>query len=133
MSKKNSELFLVLKEPWFSKIKRGQKKEEYREIKSSYYDKFYDKREIKKLLKNFGHKKITSKSIHDFIECELMKPKFDKFFFKFDTLHFVLGYTDRNDPKKHILLKNPKIEIRTGRPEWGAWPNLKYFVITWDK
>ena len=47
MSKKDGVLFLVLKEPWFSMIKSGIKKEEYRE-RSEYW--------IKRLVDACGEK-----------------------------------------------------------------------------
>lgn len=101
MSKKDGVLFLVLKEPWFSMIKAGIKKEEYREC-SEYW--------IKRLDDEKNH-------------C----------FKHFDKIVFTLGYPKKDDMSRRLEFKNPSIHYRTGKPEWGAEPNKKYFVITWDK
>ena len=47
-------------------------------------------------------------------------------------MKFVLRNGYHADSPK-ITLKNPKIRIGTGKPEWGAEPGKKYFVITWEE
>lgn len=51
----------------------------------------------------------------------------------FDTLVFTLGYPKKTDTERRLVFKNPKIRIGTGKPEWGAEPNKKYFVITFGE
>lgn len=51
---------------------------------------------------------------------------------KFDKLVFTLGYPKADDTSRRLEFNNPKIRIGTGRPEWGAVPNINYFVITWE-
>lgn len=47
-------------------------------------------------------------------------------------LVFTLGYPKKDDMSRRLVFKNPRIQIRTGKPEWGAEPGKIYFVITWD-
>lgn len=94
-------LTLTIAEPWFSMIRDGKKKEEYREIKDYY-----------------NHRFLEYPNPH----TSFMFPK------NFDLLVLRNGY--RADSPK-ITLKNPKIRIGTGKPEWGAEPGKQYFVITW--
>ena len=88
-------LTLTIAEPWFSMIRDGKKKEEYREIKPYYKSR--------------------------------LQGRF--YFKKFEKLVLRNGY--RADSPK-ITLKNPRIRIGTGRPEWGAESGKQYFVITWE-
>lgn len=89
-------LTLTIAEPWFSMIRDGKKKEEYREIKPYYKS---------RLQGSF-------------------------YFKKFEKLVLRNGY--RPDSPT-ITLKNPRIRIGTGRPEWGAVPGKQYFVITFGE
>jgi len=94
-------LTLTIAEPWFSMIRDGKKKEEYREIKPYYK-------------RRFQFKKFEKYSL---FKC-------------FDLLVLRNGY--RADSPK-ITLKNPRIRIGQGRPEWGAEPGKTYFIITWEE
>ena len=48
----------------------------------------------------------------------------------FDYIVLINGY--RHDSPR-ISLLHPKIEIRSGKTEWGAKDNItNYFVITWE-
>jgi len=40
-----------------------------------------------------------------------------------------LGYPKKDDTERIIQFEHLGIEIRTGKPEWGAEPNKLYFVI----
>ena len=40
-----------------------------------------------------------------------------------------LGYPKSNDTERILKLEHKGIEIREGKPEWGAEPGKKYFVI----
>ena len=96
-------LTLTIAEPWFSMIRDGKKKEEYREIKDYNIHRFFE---------------------HPNFHTDLMFQK------HFDLLVLRNGY--RADSPK-ITLKNPRIRVGTGRPEWGAEHGKLYFVISWDK
>jgi len=47
----------------------------------------------------------------------------------FKTNIMTLGYPSKDDTERILKLKHEGIEIRTGRPEWGAEPGKIYFVI----
>jgi len=96
-------LTLSLKKQWFDLIKAGVKKEEYRELKDYWFNRFYHS----------------------------MNP--DGTSCKYDCLVFTLGYPKADNTERRLEFKNPKIRIGTGRPEWGAEPGKRYFVISWDK
>lgn len=104
-----NKLTLTIAEPWFSMIRDGKKKEEYREIKPYYESRFYEN--------------IMSLS-------ESGELEFGRDFKRFAILVLRNGY--RADSPT-IMLKKPKIRIGTGRPEWGAEPGKNYFVITWEE
>lgn len=97
-------LHLTLKKQWFDMIESGEKKEEYREIKM-----YWATRLIDGFPSTFG---IDTNS-QDFKE--------------FDGVIFRNGYSGG---AKLMSFRNPKIRIDTGKPEWGAEPGRKYFVIT---
>lgn len=95
-------LTLPLKKKWFDMIKSGEKKEEYRERKDYWFNRFYHS----------------------------MNP--DGTSCKYDRLVFTLGYPKSDDTERRLEFKNPKIRIGTGRTEWGAEPGKQYFIITWE-
>ena len=95
-------LTLSLKKQWFDKIKSGEKKEEYRERKDYWFNRFFHS----------------------------MNP--DGTSCKYDRLVFTLGYPKATDTERRLVFRNPKIRVGEGKPEWGAEPGKKYFVITWD-
>lgn len=102
-------LTLSLKKKWFDMIRSGEKVEEYREIKYFWKNRF-----------------IFGKYIDQCGICKI-------YFCNFDKLVFTLGYPKAGDTSRRLEFKNPKIRIDTGKPEWGAEPGKKYFVITWEK
>ena len=115
-----STLTLPLKRKWFDLIKAGVKKEEYREIKDHYFHQFYNYAEMQDFLG------VPPQPYHFDRPQEFNTKLFQK---NFDLLVLRNGY--RADSPK-ITLKNPKIRIDTGKPEWGAVPRMLYFVISWE-
>ena len=111
-------LTLTIAEPWFSMIRDGKKREEYREIKDHYLHQFYNYAVMHKF---FG---VPPQPYH-FDRPQVFHTK--QFQKNFDLLVLRNGY--RADSPK-ITLKNPRIRVGTGRPEWGAEPGKNYFVIT---
>lgn len=96
-------LHLTIKKQWFDMIRSGEKLEEYRD-KADYW--------ISRLC--------------DFDKC-LKSNSYDHFK-DFDTVQFYNGWAcSTKYPNFKIQCKG--IEIREGRPEWGAEPGKKYFVI----
>ncbi len=103
-------LTLTLKKKWFDLIKSGVKTEEYREIKP-----FWTKRLMRPVI-DYADGRISILDV----------PR------EFDTLVFTLGYPKADDMSRRMVFKNPKIEMRTGNPEWGAEKDKVYYVITWS-
>lgn len=106
-------LYLPLKKKWFDMIKSGEKKEEYREIKDSYIKRFCKEQNPHQPWLN------PTGSIYFKIR-------------DFEKLILTLGYPKATDTERRLEFNNPKIRIGEGKPEWGAEPGKKYFVITWD-
>lgn len=107
-------LRLNLKKEWYEMIESGTKKEEYRELK--YYW-------SKRLLKNFP---VMWRVMMDMcIENGNFEPMVDKELHpEYETVTFVYGYT-----KRTMEFKLDVVTIGEGKPEWGAIPGQKYFVI----
>lgn len=116
-------LTLSLKKKWFDMIKSGIKKEEYRDIGDYWFKRF------RKLCSNFEYCFVGSHpgSLTEKIVMESCSG------LNCDRLVFTLGYPKKGDTSRRIEFKNPKIKIGEGRPEWGAEPGKKYFVITWEE
>lgn len=115
MGKRSTTITLPLRRQWFDLIKSGVKLEEYREVKETYIKRFCTEQNK---------------------DCPWLNPVGSITFIirnDFDTLVFTLGYPKKTDTERRLVFKNPKIEVRTGKPEWGAVPGKNYFVITWDK
>lgn len=129
MRKRSTTLTLTLKRKWFDLIKSGVKLEEYREMSlywkcrflSNYNDYALEHLIAHNSLHNDCYERVTEELEHQ----NILK--------HFDNLVFTLGYPKKTDTERRLVFKNPKIHINTGKPEWGAEPNKKYFVITWEK
>lgn len=118
-------LTLQLKKKWFSMIRDGVKLEEYREIKPHYIRQFIKFEPLKK--DAIEHYKIG------FDEGEINGMENDLLLLEYSKLVFTLGYPKAGDSSRRLEFKKPKIHIGKGRPEWGAEPGKKYFIITWEK
>ena len=113
---KQKTMYLPLKKKWFDMIASGEKKEEYREIKAKYIEQFCEQLQMSE--PNHGN---------DFtIGFHLHWPE------HYDKVVFTLGYPKKGIAERRLEFVNPKVEIREGKPEWGAEPGKKYFVITWE-
>lgn len=73
-----------------------------------------------------GEKKEEYREIKQYWVSRLLGG-FPPAFKKFDGVVFRNGYSGG---AKMMSFKDPKIRIDTGKPEWGAEPGKKYFVIT---
>jgi hypothetical protein len=106
-------LTLPIKEPWFSMILSGEKKEEYREIKPYYTSRFHNV---------FGTGSfdraafVTSNGISLVIDGQPVKHK----------ILFRNGYgADRPE-----FVAVCSLSIGTGREEWGAESGKEYYTLT---
>lgn len=119
-------LNLTIKKRWFDMIKAGEKLEEYRELK-----KFWGVRLLQKIEVPWGGYLTPWADIEkgDFAFTgwsAFVSP--NSIFEPFDAVHLVNGGNFHpSHPSFTIECKG--IEIREGRPEWGAEPGKKYFVI----
>lgn len=106
-------LKLTLRKKWFEMILSGEKKEEYREIKSFW--------NVRLLNWPFSKTSNSLKDIQIHIEC---CPR--KVFKPFEFVEFKNGYS-KYAPTMLVEIKNIKID--TGQIEWGAAIGEQYFVI----
>lgn len=104
-------LTLPIKKKWFDMILSGEKKEEYREIKS-----YYDKRFSKIIL--------PSGIVNCYINANLKTGKIIEIQ-NYQTILFRNGYSS-NSP---TISCRVKIEKGYGKEEWGAEPNKLYYVL----
>ncbi len=116
-------LYLPLKKEWYEMIERGEKTEEYREIKQYYISRFFEN--------ELGRKPIMQVSLRDLFEMSLrctgdIEKEADDFGLRlkhFDAVCFSYGYT-----KRRMMFECKGIKIGQGRPEWGA-PDHETFII----
>lgn len=118
---------LPIKKQWFDMILSGEKKEEYREIKKYYIDRFIERVpdawdwEDGMEYENFCRELIMSHTpygdVLDLYDCRIKKPK---------EITIVNGY-GKNRPRVTALIDN--IYFGRGKEKWGAEPGVNYFVI----
>lgn len=99
-------LTLPIKKKWFDMIKYGEKKEEYREIKP-YYDNRFLKNDIYPIMP---------------ILREMLK---EEKLAIYKTILFRNGYSSKSPTIKCSV----DINIGYGKEEWGAEPNKLYYVL----
>lgn len=131
-------LHLTLKKKWFEMIASGEKKEEYRDIKPYWLNRlmYYHsasgiKLNIEELREACCDISSACQSSYDFTED--LEHHLDNWYLKFndfDQIQFRNGYS-KDAPALTIEFRG--IEIREGRPEWGAVKGEKYFVIKLGK
>lgn len=120
-------LHLTLKKKWFDMIASGEKKEEYREIKD-----FWAKRLLYKIGVPWGGC-LSPKA--DIIKGDYEASGWKSFtrgapiFEDFSQVKFARGGHFHPDLPQ-MTLENKGIRIGEGKPEWGAEPGKKYFVIS---
>lgn len=107
---------LLIKKKWFDMIRTGEKKEEYRDIKPYYITRF---------LKEMRFPKSWRKNQNDIkwflAELEQIAPNF----YTDITIQFRNGY-HKDAP---TLLCKCRLRVGYGKPEWGAEPEVKYFIL----
>ncbi len=122
-------LHLTLKKKWFDMIASGEKTEEYREIKSYWIQRLLEcncPKESKTDNENFAVDIYYDYIVNDYpFDDKLMKAYYASFI-NFDAVIFRNGYSGG---APLASFRNPVISIGEGRPEWGAEPGKKYFVI----
>lgn len=103
-------LTLPIKKKWFDMILSGEKQEEYRELKE-YYD--------SRLLTLFGAILVNGELLQgDQVPEEIRRGEVQPVIFR-------NGY-GRNCPE---IMAYCKLRVGEGRPEWGAEPGVKYYIL----
>jgi len=120
---KMSKLHLNLKRKWFDMILSGEKKEEYREIKEYYLSRSMDYYCGYPIMNN------TLALRNNLPDMSIEQINKDTLFRHYDSIIFSNGYAKDRD---QIEATGVNIRIDTGQEKWGAIPNKKYFVLTWD-
>lgn len=132
-------LHLTLKKKWFDMTESGEKPEEYREIKEYWVRRLVDFNEALDLAESASERKYEKFAIPHDIEFDInvnnYSPEDTLKAYRskvndFDAVQATNGYGKKVPSWKRECLG---IEIREGRPEWGAEPGKKYFVIKLGK
>ena len=117
-------IHLNLKKVWFDLILSGEKPEEYREIKPSFL------KLLTNIAKDYEMYEGLTKDIALEICNELLNFESNIEFKNIKTITFSNGY--RKD-RRQFVIELKYIKIGYGKPEWGAEPNQKYFVLNLGK
>ena len=99
-------LTLPIKEPWYSMILSGEKKEEYREIKDYYRVRFANQ------FKSIENKKLLNEWLVTPIRYIL-------------NVRFKNGYLSTSPS----FVAKCQLTIGTGKEEWGAEKDKSYYVL----
>lgn len=131
-------LRLSLKRQWFELTDCGEKKEDYREI-TPYWAKrlfFYqgellknnlDDLEIELICEDLNNANNCLGELNE--EISYVVDNWSLSFKPFTTTTITLGYPKDGDSERTRRYLHAGIEIRTGKPKWGAEPDKLYFVI----
>ena len=121
-------LYLPVKAKWFEMTKTGIKTEDYREITPYWFKRLFDYYDPETLMSGDIYEAIIEMqdgkcTIQELKDWAGFEPK------RFDYNILTLGYPKSTDTDRILKLEHKGIEIRTGKPEWGAEPGKLYFVI----
>lgn len=115
-------LQMPLTKQWFEMTKSGEKTEDYREITNYWLKRLFGKYVTDP---NTGEKIDPYSTISQ--NSDLIIEKIHPLPFKTNIM--TLGYPKKGDTKRILMFEHAGIEIRYGRPRWGAKKGVKYFVI----
>jgi hypothetical protein len=126
-------LTLPIRKQWFDMIKSGVKKEEYRDLKPFYMSRLIEqdpnsgslcarKSDLIYNLMRLGQNKNFHAPALLYKKGYRLKD--------FDFVKFTNGY---GNSVPSIICEVKKIVIRSGKSDWGARPNVHYFVIVLGK
>lgn len=122
-------LRLPLKRKWFEMTNPEGKTEDYREINNYWCSRLLELDEEtqhvvwSRLIEDLVNRNTTHQDVYQCLSYYGVR--FKKF--KINTM--TLGYPKSYDKSRVKEFTHKGIEIRTGKPEWGAEPNKLYFVI----
>jgi len=115
-------LHLNLMRVWFDMVRIGTKPEEYRDISLFYISLLFNWNKQP----NWSRQDYLREFQYHGNELKLI----EKYLKDFDTVTFSHGYAKDRD---QFQIKLFGIDIAEGKPEWGAIPGKKYFVIKLGK
>lgn len=120
MNKKT--LTITIKKKWFDMIASGEKKEEYREIKPYYLVRF---------MNLVGMPRPLQEEMCQDLQKDTMSSgfAFNNHYGNYTGYGYILfrnGYS-KTSPTIKVVLE--WVEVAKGKPQWGAEPEKKYFVI----
>lgn len=124
-----SYLRLPVKAKWFHMMKVNIKLEDYREINDYWCRRLLEVDEEveyavwQELIEDLANPKRKHEDVYQCLSF------FGVRFKKFDFNIITLGYPKHGDNHRILKFKHKGIEIRTGKPEWGAELNKVYFVV----
>jgi len=118
-------LHLTLKKQWFDMILSGEKKEEYRVLKPYWLNRLYYNDDKDLYANDYAEEVTTELGSFNYSDAELeMWSGWKKH--NFDKIIFTNGYA-KQAPR--IEIECLGLEVREGKAEWGAEPEVKYFVL----
>jgi hypothetical protein len=121
-------LHLTLTKQWFDKTDSGDKPEEYRELKLYWMRRFIDSSNYPKEYSHDGQN-IPEDILFDIANGHDPKLVIQGYYSKLEEFDLVTATNGYGKHRPSWTRKCLGIEIREGRPEWGAEPGKKYFVI----
>lgn len=124
------DLQLSLKRHWFE-MTGNPKTEDYRDITPYWFKRLFNckypeeqKGDYTTILEDIMYHAVESGyGISTVLKAYFTEPK------PFTTNTMTLDYPSKEDTDRIKVFKHAGIEIRTGRPEWGAEEGKIYFVI----
>ena len=118
-------LKLTLRRKWFDMILRGEKPDEYREIKVSW---------IRRLMRSHDVDSVFCPEYWDDAVAAMLKDTteeehFDIQFREFDAIEFYRGAPYFGQELPRMLVESRGISIGFGRPELGAPEDRRVFIL----
>lgn len=125
-------LKLSLKKQWFNLSDENGKTEDYREITEYWCRRLFYHQESRLTVEQIAryinnYKYYGYREVNGVLEFNHSKLR------KFDHNIMTLGYPKKDDASRIKIFEHAGIEIRTGKPEWGAVEGKLYFVIKHGK
>ena len=118
-------LKLTLRRKWFDMILRGEKKEEYREIKVSWTRRLMRSNDIDSVYCPEYWNDATEAMLNDTVEQE----HFDIYFREFDAVEFYRGAPYFGQELPRMLIECQNISAGFGRPEHGAPSDRRVYIL----
>lgn len=113
-------LYLSLKKEWYEMIERGEKKEEYREIKPYWEKRLLDYNGILTFVEQHKNECLVRRMLN--LPIRDIASRFPR---GYEYVRFSYGYT-----KRTMTFRCEGISIGYGKQEWGAVYGKPVFIIS---